>query len=144
MDHHAVALAMSERDPQGRWLKGHKAPMLAGRLPRSVDQAYLDVLLGQCDLQKWGEICKVAVTDAIEGNIAARRYAREWLGRILIPAIERILIASFQVNVDTGDNKEAVARLVQTLLAAESVGDDSQVVDSTASTVDDKQQSPRG
>jgi len=137
MDHSAVAKAMSERDPHGRWLKGHKAPELAGRLPRSVDQAYLDVMLGECNLEEWKEICHIAVQDAKSESIASRRYAREWLGRIIMPAIERIMVAAVSVNLDAGDGQAMMRRLVQMLsLDAHDDAIDGESVDITATDSD--------
>ena len=98
-----------------RWVKGMKSPNPAGRSPRVVEQAYLDVLLGACDLPAWQRICEVAVEDATEGNASTRRYARDWLSRIILPALERILIASYTANVSM--NVSASSEQVQELMS---------------------------
>ena len=110
----AAAEKGADRDEHGHWLPGHKQPG-PGRLPRRVDQEYLHVFLGQCDLEKWGQIVARAVQDALSDDVNARRYARDWLGRILIPAVERIIITSLAVNVETQDTLGAVRKLVQML-----------------------------
>ena len=107
-----------QRDEKGWWLKG-SVPNPAGRPSRQVEAAYLDVMLAECSLDKWREICQVAVSDAIGGNVNARRYARDWLGRILLPAIERILVASFNVGIDVSDAQAQMRKLVSMLIASE-------------------------
>ena len=100
------------RDERGYWLKGTPSPNPKGRLPRSVDQAYLDVMLGECNLDEWRKICKIAVQDAQGKDAASRRYARDWLGRIIMPAIERIMVAAVSVQLDAGDSKAMMQRLL--------------------------------
>lgn len=105
------------RDEKGRWLRGHAGG--PGMPKRSTIAEYWDITLAKCPLSKWGEIVQQAVDDALSESVASRRYAREWLGRMFVPAIERILIASLNVNVDVGDSQEQVKKLVQMLLGGD-------------------------
>lgn len=105
---------------------------------RSTIAEYWDITLQKCPLSKWGEIVQQAVDDALSENVASRRYAREWLGRMFVPAIERILVASLNVNVDASDSQEQVKRLVSMLLGNDraSVDLENGVIEGQASTVD--------
>jgi hypothetical protein len=111
----AVSTVTANRDPSYRE---------RGNNQGGIVRQYLDVTLANCGLEEWSQICKVAVDDAINGDVAARRYARDWLSRILIPAIERILVAQVNVNVDASDSQEQVKRLVSMLLGNDRRDDD--------------------
>lgn len=121
----------SYRDSEGRFVKGYGGG--PGRVSVRKAHEYLDVFLGKCTLERWGEVVDMALDDATSESIAARRYGREWLSRIIFPAIEKVLVASISVSIETGDSNEIVRRLVDMLLPTLGA-----VVDSTASTVDDK------
>lgn len=130
---------VAQRNEKGEFVKGWRGG--PGTPKRSTIAEYWDITLQKCPLSKWGEIVQQAVDDALSESVASRRYAREWLGRMFVPAIERILVASLNVNVDASDSQEQVKRLVQMLLGSDRTGVDlenSDVID--MSTVDDKQQ----
>ena len=110
---------MIERNERGLWVRGSASPNPAGRPPRMVEANYLDATLSNCTLSDWAEIVRVAVEDAKTGNVAARRYSREWLGRIFIPSIERILIASFSANIDVSDSRAQLDKLIAMLVGSD-------------------------
>ena len=68
------------RDKKGRFDKGNAGG--PGRPKRPTEVAYLNVLMNNCSLEDWGEICSQTVIDAKAGDAKAR----EWLGKHLVGA----------------------------------------------------------
>ncbi len=66
-----------------------------GRPKRQTEEGYLKALMGACDLDKWGQICERAVSDAINGE----PKAREWLARYLIGNPETVAPKPLEVVV---------------------------------------------
>jgi hypothetical protein len=129
----AAVATVAQRNEKGQWLRGHQGG--PGMPKRSTVAEYWDITMLKCPLDKWGQIVEMAVADALGPSPQARRYGREWLGRMFIPAVERILVTSLSVNVNTEDTLANVRRLVQML----SIGsEDSDVIEGDITDVKDK------
>ena len=101
------------RGDQGKFAKGSSGG--PGRMPVRIAHEYLSVFLGRCTLDRWAEVVDLALEDATSDNVAARRYGREWLSRIIFPAVEKVLSQTLNVNIEASESKEAVKKLLEML-----------------------------
>lgn len=111
-------------DSKGKFAVGN--PGGPGRPGRGIEQQYLDVFFAIVTPQRWGEVVTVALEDATNGSVTARRHGREWLSRIIVPALERIIIASLNVNMDVQLDEQQVGELIGMLVGgqdASAIGD---------------------
>jgi len=64
----------------GLWKKGQTGNP-KGRLPRRVEDSYMDATFSRVSLDDWGEVVAKALEDAKGGD----RFARDWLSKFLVP-----------------------------------------------------------
>lgn len=77
------------RTPQGRFAPGNPGnPNAPGRPPRSVEERYLEDLRTAVTPERWLKIVKRAIDDAAAGDTAART----WLGKYLLPDLQKLQI----------------------------------------------------
>lgn len=109
-----------KRDEKGRLIPGHglKSP---GRPPREIERAYLDAVVGLCNITTWGRIVEKAIEDALAGD----RFARDWLTKHLIPDAAQALSDSEELAAPVraltdGLTDEQLDRYIEKLRAARS------------------------
>jgi hypothetical protein len=73
------------RDKKGRFVKGVSGNP-RGRLPKSREQRYLDILVATVTEQDWQQIITRAIADAKKGDTAARKWLADY---IIGPPVER-------------------------------------------------------
>jgi hypothetical protein len=111
---------MADRDGQGRFLPGWKGG--PGRPRRAVEADYLRTLSDAVPLDRWREICDVAVEQALAGD----SKAREWSANYLMPKptgtqIHAMVFAGWpgEVTIDADGNlihrRDAIAELLDRL-----------------------------
>jgi len=66
------------RDSKGRFIKGASGNP-QGRLPKQVEQTYLQVCEGVCSFDVWREIVTKAVEQAKRGDARARQWLSDYL-----------------------------------------------------------------
>ena len=66
------------RDSKGRFVKGASGNP-QGRLPKQVEQTYLQVCEGVCSFDVWREITMKAVEQAKRGDARARQWLSDYL-----------------------------------------------------------------
>ena len=66
------------RDSKGRFIKGASGNP-QGRLPKRVEQNYLQVSEGVCTFDVWREITMKAVEQAKQGDARARQWLSDYL-----------------------------------------------------------------
>lgn len=69
---------MVARDSKGRFVKGASGNP-QGRLPKQVEQTYLQVSENVCSLDVWREIVMKAVEQAKRGDARARQWLSDYL-----------------------------------------------------------------
>lgn len=77
------------RNAKGQFLPGVAGCTNSpGRPPRSVEERYLEDLRTAVTPERWREIVKRAIDDAAAGDTAART----WLGKYLLPDLQKLQI----------------------------------------------------
>ena len=69
---------MVERDAKGRFAKGASGNP-QGRLPKQIEQSYLQVSESVCTFDVWREIVMKAVEQAKQGDARARQWLSDYL-----------------------------------------------------------------
>ena len=69
---------MIARDSKGRFVKGASGNP-QGRLPKQVEQSYLQVCESTCTFDVWREIVTKAVEQAKQGDARARQWLSDYL-----------------------------------------------------------------
>jgi len=69
---------MVERDAKGRFAKGASGNP-QGRLPKQIEQSYLQVSESVCTFDVWREIVMKAVEQAKRGDARARQWLSDYL-----------------------------------------------------------------
>lgn len=105
--------------PGGRWVKGVSGNP-GGRKPRDEERNYYRTMTTHCTIDKWAEICKKAVEDAIAGD----RHAREWLGKYLMG------IPAQRIDFGLANETEIVIRIIESATA-----DFDEIVDGEGNTL---------
>jgi hypothetical protein len=106
-------MAVRTRDSMGRWLKGSTGNK-DGRLPRQTETKYLEITMRECTEEKWADVIKLAVADALNEKETAhvRARAREWLAKYLIgepSQLHQLLYKEerkFEIHVIFGDDDQ--------------------------------------
>ena len=72
---------MSNRDSNGRFVKGHKASVgnKGGRPPKKREERFYEIALRACTFKDWRAIVKKAVEQAKGGDTAARKFLADYL-----------------------------------------------------------------
>ena len=83
------------RDAKGRFVKGESGNP-QGRLPKQVEQTYLQVCEGVCSFDVWREIVAKAVEQAKRGDARARQWLSDYLVGKPLP-----MVMALQVNQKT-------------------------------------------
>ena len=86
---------MVERDAIGRFMKGASGNP-QDRLPKQVEQTYLQVCEGVCSFDVWREIVAKAVEQAKRGDARARQWLSDYLVGKPLP-----MVMALQVNQKT-------------------------------------------
>jgi len=115
-----MTTGLRTRDAYGRWLPG-KSGNPDGRLPRQTEAEYLDVVMAEVSVEKWGEVIKIALEDALDRDKTdhVRARAREWLAKYLIgepSQLHQMLYKEerkFEIIVRFGDDEPK--RLTETI-----------------------------
>ena len=105
--------AIRTRDSMGRWLKG-QSPNPQGRLPRQTETKYLEATMETVPVEKWADVIKLALEDALSMDNSAhvRARAREWLAKYLIgepSQLHQMLYKEerkFEIIVRFGDDEQ--------------------------------------
>lgn len=97
-----IARGKRDRDAQGRFLPGHAPTPGGGRPPRATEAAYLQAFREEVPIEKWRELLRMAVADALGDNWKARDAARRWLAEYCIP---RTRIATLITEEDLAGGK---------------------------------------
>jgi len=97
------AVRPTVRDERGRFAPGTCGG--PGRMPLAREREYLNVLMHECTLDKWREVCITAINDAIGTNgRKGDRFARDWLSdRILGPLAFAMAVEMQQQYDPQGD-----------------------------------------
>jgi len=111
--------ALRTRDSMGRWLKGQTGNK-DGRLPRQTETKYLEITMAECTEEKWAEVIKLAINDALSETESAhvRARAREWLAKYLIgepSQLHQLLYKeerTFEIHVIFGDERKALPETI--------------------------------
>ena len=85
-----------------------------GRLPRQTETKYLEIIMEECSGEKWAEVIRLALQDAMdmENSAHIRARAREWLAKYLIgepSQLHQLLYKEerkFEIVVTFGDNDD--------------------------------------
>ena len=93
---------MSQRDSNGRFVKGNTVSKGHGRLPRQVESDYMAVVVGSVSLDDWQAIVQRAVQDAKDGD----NTARQWLTKLLVGERVKNLTTAL---ADVESERDAVA-----------------------------------
>ena len=115
-----MTTAIRTRDSFGRWKKGISGND-RGRLPRQTETEYLEVTMGEVTTEKWAEVIRLALEDAMNTELTAhvRARAREWLAKYLIgepSQLHQMLYKEerkFEIIVRFGDDEPK--RLTETI-----------------------------
>lgn len=68
---------MTERDSNGRFVKGHSGG--PGRPAKERSERYYEIAISACTYDDWREIWKKAVEQAKRGNPTARKFLADYL-----------------------------------------------------------------
>jgi len=112
-------MALRTRDSMGRWLKGQTGNK-DGRLTRQTETEYLEVTMREVTSEKWAEVIKLALEDALDQDLTAhvRARAREWLAKYLIgepSQLHQMLYKeerTFKIIVEFGEEQRALPETI--------------------------------
>lgn len=76
---------MSEREPNGRFIKGISGNP-AGRGKKERELQYRDIMLSVCTPARWRVICNKAIQQAERGDSVARKWLADY---IIGPPVQR-------------------------------------------------------
>jgi hypothetical protein len=91
---------MEVRDKQGHFAPGTCGG--PGRPSRQTEKSYLRVLMQNCTLDDWRTIVARAVTDAKDGDAAAR----QWLGRYLCGCPDKSAPSPLDLEIEAAAGSE--------------------------------------
>ncbi len=94
----------SGRAKAGRFAPGN--PGGPGRPNKPTERLYMVTLSQRCDPEQWGKIVDRAVTDATNGD----RAAREWLSHYLLGRPEAVAPSLHQLAVEEAAGTDPVAQ----------------------------------
>lgn len=121
------------RNDHGQWMKGQSGNP-RGRLPANVEHEYLNVFFDVWTLKDWREVCDKALSQAKGGD----RYARDWASRVILPILERVIVASMNLNVDMQLDENQVGELIGMLVGGNDMASVGDVIDGQATDVSDE------
>lgn len=99
------------RDNKGRFAKGHSGNPL-GRKPRVLESEIYDLAISTISNEVVEKIMAKAIKQAISGD----RYAREWLGKLLFPTPQQVMLNKIEVNnieQDTTTQNDLMQSLIE-------------------------------
>ena len=109
---------MSKRKANGTYAKGVSGNP-KGRPTARTERRYLDILISSCTEDDWAEIAEVAVEDAKDGDM----HARKWLSdRIMGPVANRNVNMNVPMEMLSDAQLERIANGEDAILVIATTG----------------------
>ena len=114
-----LPVAPELRDARGHYLPGNRGN--PAHIVNNQDRRrYYAALSSRVSMDDWLAIIDQAVDDAINGPITARKAARDWLSKYLLPTDQQLSAVAVQESITTGSQR-TIRRLVAILDSLDSV-----------------------